>query len=332
MRPKTDAAIYRPDLGQAVMEYEEGPSMAFIGPRVMPVFRTANNAGTYPVIPKEALLDAGDDDRAPRGTYNRDDWDYERGTYQTAEKGREELLDDSERELFDQEQQGMAEFISTKRAHDKIMRAAERRIAAMTFNSSNFSANSITTEWDTAASCTPITDVKDAVAAFRLQCGMLPDALILSYNGFLDAKHSDQVTSQLKYTFPGIDLANMTSVQLAQALGVSEVLVGGGVYNSAGKGLDATIASLWDDEYAALIKISNGPDITQPGFGRTFLWTEDSPSNPIVESYREETRRSDVFRVRHHIDEAFITSKNTSGTVVSNIAAACMYLMDNMHT
>jgi hypothetical protein len=161
---------------------------------------------------------------------------------------------------------------------------------------------------------------------------MLPDALILSYNGFLDAKHSDQVTSQLKYTFPGIDLANMTSVQLAQALGVSEVLVGGGVYNSAGKGLDATIASLWDDEYAALIKISNGPDITQPGFGRTFLWTEDSPSNPIVESYREETRRSDVFRVRHHIDEAFITSKNTSGTVVSNIAAACMYLMDNMHT
>lgn len=332
MRPKTDAAIYRPDLGQAVMEYEEGPTMAFIGPRLMPVFRTSNSAASYPVIPKEALLKIDAADRAPRGTYGRDDWDYERGTFQTAEKGLEGLLDDSERELFDTESQGTAEFITTKRTLDKVMRAAEKRYADMIFNATNFTANAVSTEWDTAASCTPVDDVSDGVAAFRLQCGMLPDALVIGYQTFLDAKNCDQVVDRLKYTVPGLDLANLTSAQLAQALGVPEVIVGGSVYDSTGKGLDTTVADLWSTEYAALVKISSGPDITQPGLGRTFLWTEDSPQNPIVESYREENRRSDVFRVRHHVDESFIQSKDTDGTVVSNIAAACMYLFSNIHT
>ena len=97
-------------------------------------------------------------------------------------------------------------------------------------------------------------------------------------------------------------------------------------------GPDATITNIWDYEYAALIKTASGQDITEPCVGRTFLWTEDSPTNPIVEEYREENRRSDIFRVRHNVGEQLIQSKNTSGTVVSNISAACMYLMDNIHS
>lgn len=333
MRPKGSSAVYRPDLGQAVMEFYEGSTMGFIGLELMPIYRTRLNASSYPVIPKEALIPPDKDaSRAPRGKYGRDDWEYERGQFQTSEKGHEEPLDDSEREMFDQEAQGVAEMVSTQRGYNKIMRAQEIRIANKIFNATNFTANALTNEWDDADNATPIDDVNDAILAFRLQCGMLPDALTIAYSTFLDLKNCDQIVDRLKYTFPGIDINTMTSAQLAAVFGVPRVLIGGAVKNSAGKGLDATMANVWNNEYAALAKISDSMDLAAPGIGRTFLWTADSPQNPIVESYREEQTRSDIFRVRHHVDEAFCQSKNDSGSVVSNIAAACVYLFSNVTT
>lgn len=332
MRPKTDNAVYRPDLGTMVMEYVEQAQMGFIGLEVMPIFRAPSQAATYPVIPKEALLKIPKTSRGPRGRYNRDDWEYERGKFATEENGWEEPMDDTERKLFDQEAPGMADFIATRRAMNIILRSQEKRIADTVFDASTFTAHSITHEWNDGTNAVPIDDVNTGILSFRSTCGMLPDALLIAYSTFLNLKNVDQIVNRLKYTFPGIDINRMNSEQLAAVFNVPRVLVGGAVYDSAGKGLDASISDLWSNEYAALIKISSGPDLTQPGFGRTFLWTEDSAQNPVVESYRDESIRSDVFRVRHNTDEALIQSVDSSGSVKSNIADACIYLFDNVTT
>jgi hypothetical protein len=333
-RAKQSSAIYRPDLGAAVSEFVEGPQLGYIGLEVMPVFRTAQQAATYPVIPKEALLKIQNTDRAPRAMYNRGDWEYERGLFSTAEQGWEEPLDDVERELFDQEAEGEADRVATARAWNHIMRGQEKRIADAIFNETNFTANAVSTEWDkySAASADPVGDVKDGIVAFIAQCGMMPDALVISFTTYNDVSRCLKVQDLLKYTFPGIDLNNLQSPQLARLFGVPKVLVAGAVYDSGGVGQDATISNIWSYEYASLIKIGSGQDITQPCIGRTFLWTEDSPQNPIVEQYREENRRSDIYRVRHHVGEQLIASRNTSDTIVSNISAACHYLMDNIHS
>jgi hypothetical protein len=328
----TNTAVYRPDLGVAVLEYYEGATMGYIGQEIMPIFQTPFQSSTYPVIPQEALLDAPDVARSPRGAYNRGDWKYENGLYHTQEKGWEESVDDTERALLDRRVPGLADFIATNRAMNIILRNQEKRIAAKLFNTANFTAHAVTTEWNTVATATPISDVKDAKAAFRLQCGMLPDALVISWTTFEDLKNCDQIVNRLKYTFPGIDLNKMTSDQLAAVFDVPRVLIGGSVYNSAKKNKTAVIADFWSSEYAMLVKISSGDDFTQPGIGRTFLWTDDSPQNAIVEQYREEKIRSDVFRVRHNVDEAFMQSKDDAGSVVSNIAASCAYLFSNIHT
>ena len=332
MRPASDAAIYRPDLGMAVMEYLEEGVMGFIGLEIMPLFPTSKQSATYPVIPKEALLSVPDVSRAPRGKYNRGDWTYERGKFATAEKGWEEPVDDSERSLFDQEAPGMADFVATRRAINHILRGQEKRIANKIFNPSAFTAHAVSTEWDTGETAKPISDVNDGRAAFRTQCGMLPDALIISYTTYQNLKECDQIVNRLKYTFPGIDINRMTSEQLAAVFDVPRVLIGGSVYNSAKKNKTASISDFWDREYAALVRIGNGPDLTQPCVGRTFLWTEDSRENAIVEEYREENIRSDVFRVRHNVDEAYMRSYDDSGSTVSDIAAACIYLFSNIHT
>lgn len=332
MRTATNAAVFRPDLGIAVLEYLEGATMGFIGLEIMPIFRTPRQSATYPVIPKEALLNVPDVSRSPRGHYNRGDWKYERGKFSTVEKGWEEPVDDSERSLFDLEAPGVADFVAVRRALNHILRNQEKRIAGKVFDAVTFSANSVSTEWDTSSTAKPITDVNDGKAAFRKQCGMLPDALVISYTTFLDLKNCDQIVNRLKYTFPGIDINKMTSDQLAAVFDVPRVLIGGSVYNSAKKNKTASIADIWSYEYAALVKIGGGPDLSEPCFGRTFLWTEDSPQNPIVEEYRDEGVRSDIYRVRHHVDEALMRSYDDDGTTVSDISAACLYLFDNIHS
>lgn len=333
-RAKSGSAIYRPDLGSYVSEFleDEAAGMGFIGTQIFPIFPTAKKESSYPVIPKEAMLGISNVDRAPRGNYPRDDWEYERGFYSTSERAFEELLDDSERELFAQEAGDEAESIAVKRCMLKVSRAQEKRIADKLFNATNFSATSVSTCWDVAASATPIDDIKTGIGDFRKQCGMLPSALVISYTTYLALQVCDQIVDQLKYTYPGIDVTNLNAQQMARVLGVPRLLVGGAVYNSAGKGQDGTIADLWDDEYAALVRIGEGRDITTPCVGRTFLWTMDTPENQVVEQYREEPRRSEVYRVRQFVGEEFIQSKNSSGTVVSNIAAACVYLFANIDT
>jgi hypothetical protein len=332
MKSKLDSAIFRPDLGAAAHEYMEGDTMGMIGLQLMPIFRTPVASGGYPVITKETLMKIQETARAPKSAYNRGDWVYERGTFSTSEEGWEEPIDDTERELFDLEAPGEADYVATQRAVNILARGLENEIAGKLFNSTNFTAHSITHEWDDATNAVPISDVNTGKAAFRLQCGMLPDTLTIAYSTFLNLLEVDQIIDRLKYTFPMVDYNQMGSVELAHIFNVPRVLIGGAVKDTGGGGQDASISDIWDSEYALLSLTGNGRDLREPSIGRTFLWTVDSPNMPVVEQYREEQIRSDVFRVRQYRGCEFIASKNKSGSVVSNISAACGYLFSNITT
>ncbi len=338
MRSSNTTSIYRPDLGIAVMEFVEAADMGLIGLQIMPIWPVPDKSATFPVIPKEALGKIPDTARAPRGEYNRGDWKYEEGKYDcSSEHGWEEPIDDTERAMLERRSPGVADFVATQRAMKIILKAQERRIASTLFNEVNFSAHAVTNEWDDAVNATPITDVDAGIAAFRKQCGMLPDALVISYDTFRNLRQVAQIVDRIKYTFPGIDIANMTPQQLAQCLGVNRLLIGGAMYDSAGKNIAASMADIWDHEYAALVKLAPragnfAADITEPCVGYTFLWSDDSAENPVVEQYREDKIRSDVFRVRHNTDERLLRSYNSAGAVVSDIAASCVYLFSNITT
>jgi hypothetical protein len=332
MKSKLDSAIFRPDLGAAAHEYMEGDTMGYIGLQLMPVFRTPVNSGVYPVITKETFMKLQETARAPRSAYNRGDWVYERGTFTTSEEGWEEPIDDTERELFDLEAPGEADYVATRRAVNFLARGLEAEIAGKLFNATNFTAHGIVEEWDDATNAVPINDINTGKAAFRLQIGMLPDTLTIAYSTFLNLLECDQIIDRLKYTFPMVDYNNMGSAELAHIFNVPKVLIGGAVKDTGGEGQDATIADIWNNEYALLSKTGAGRDLREPCIGRTFLWTVDSPNMPVVEQYREEGIRSDVFRVRQYRGCEFIASKDKTGSVVSNISKACGYLFSNITT
>ena len=326
--PTSDTAIQRPDLGALVYEYmQNGPSMGYIGLEVMPLFPVAYQSASYPVIPTEALLKVQDTKRAMRGSYNRSDYEFEEGYYSTKENGWEEPVDDRERNLYANKFD--ADVVAVRRATQHILRGQEKRIADKVFNATNFTNHDVDNEWNDAANATPIADVETAKLAVRSACGMVANTLVISYSTYSDLKQCADIVDRLIYTFPGIDINRLTSQQLAAIFDVERVLVGGAVYDSAKKGQAASIADLWSNEYAMVTVTSSG-DLTQPCIGRTFLWTSESPDNVVTEQYRDETRRSDIFRVRHDTDEAFIQSIDSSGTAKSTINTAVSYLLSNI--
>jgi hypothetical protein len=94
---------------------------------------------------------------------------------------------------------------------------------------------------------------------------------------------------------------------LADLFGLKYVLEGKAVRNSAKEGKAFVSADIWSDDYAMVgLVVENGQDLAQPGLGRTFLWVPDSPENATVEQYRDEGIRSDIFRVRQHVDEMIL--------------------------
>lgn len=333
MRSSNTNAIYRPDLGIAVMEHIDSPNMGLIGPQVMPIYETPDQSSTFSVIPREVMLKLPDTSRSARGNYNRSDWNYEDGLYATKENGWEEPIDDTEAAKLNRRVPGLADAIATKRAMTIILKSQEKRISNKIFNASNFTAHAVSNEWDDLDNATPIADIMTGKLAFRAASGMEPNALIISYTTAMNLPNIAEVRDRIKYTYPGIDIANMGPVELARCLAVPKILIGGAMYDSTGKNIASTLADVWDNEYAALVRIAtDSNDVQEPCVGRTFLWTEDSASNPVVEQYRNEDIRSDVFRVRHHTDECLLKSYDKDGNVVSNISAACVYLFSNITT
>jgi hypothetical protein len=318
-RPTSGTTIQRPDLGAIAYEYMlEGSERGFIGLSILPILEVPEQSADYPIIPIEALLKLPDTKRAPRGNYNSSDYEFEMGTYSCEEYGWEERVDDAEanlyRRFFD------AEEVAVKRAVDILLRSQEARIAAAVFNTGNITATSdVAIPWNTSATCTPRANINTARAAMRAASGLEPNVLVMSKKVFDTLLLAAEITGALQYTNP-IQISGIEAQRriLAQYFGVDQILVGGAIKDGAKKGVTASISDIWDDEYVGLFKVSDGgQDLRDPCLGRSFLWTADSPTNLVTEQYRDDPRRSEVYRVRHNIDEAFVFTG--AGYLLGNI-------------
>lgn len=320
-RPTSGTTPQRQDLGAIAYEYMlESPDRGFIGLKIMPVFVVPDQSADYPVIPIESLLKLQDTKRAPRSNYNRDDYSFETATYACEEHGWEEPVDDVERRLY--ARYFDAEEVATTRATDILMRNHEKRVQSIVQDTSIITATSaVSTEWSTASSCTPCSDIKTAKRALKAATGVVPNVAIMSEKVFENVMLSSEIKHYLRYTTPHL-LTSMEQQRrmLALYFGLDDILIGGSQYDSAKKGQSFSLADIWDDEYVTLARISmGGANLRDPCLGRTFLWTADSPEMLVAEEYRDEAIRSDVYRVRHYVDEAVIFAG--AAYILSNITA-----------
>jgi len=300
-------AVLRQDLGQVAYEYAlEASLRGLIGLTLLPIFETPVQTSNYPVITKESLLALPDTKRAARSAYGRSDWEFDDGSFACKEFGWEEPVDDTEaalyRNFFD------AEVVATQRATSILLRNQEKRIADKLTSTSTFGTHNVSVKWDVPATAVPKTDVRDAKQTLLNATGLEANAFICSKTTFDNILMTAQFLEATKYTNAALlETFEVQKKLVALFLGVDQVLVGNAIYNGGKKGGTFSATAIWPDAKGIVARIATEPqNLKEACVGRTFLWTEDSPQNLVTEQYREDQTRSDVYRVRHNVDECFV--------------------------
>lgn len=307
--PTSSLATLRPDLASSFEEFDLAMNMrGFIAQRVMPVMNVASQAGTFGKIPIEELLKNKSVDRAPGGGYNRSNMKFTTASYATVERGSEEAIDDREAQMYADYID--AEIVAAMRAYNDVLMTQEQRVAALLFNATTYASykTDITHEWDDATNATPIVNVEAAVRGVYDETGIWPDTLIMNRKVFRNLRNCDEIIDRLKYQgFQDVRAGNITEQALSQVFDLPKIIVAGSTKNTANEGQSASLSQVWSDEYAMVCKTATGNDMKEPCIGRTFHWSEDG-SQPLgtVETYRDESVRSDIVRVRHDTDEQLL--------------------------
>ena len=322
--PTSSLATLRPDLA-TFLEFDlESERAGYIATQVLPVMSVASQAGNFGKIPLEQLLQQRETRRAPGAGYARGNWTFDKATYATEEHGAEEPVDDREAamyaEYFDAEQ------VSTMRAFSSVLRNAEQRVADAVFNATTWTGSGLTTvvtnEWDSnhTANAVPITDVEAAVNKVYDASGLWPNALIINRKVFRNLRNLDQIIDRIESAGAGSPSkpSDITEQMLAAVFDLDYVIVAGTSKNGAKEGQAAAPTQIWSSEYAMVCRIATGNDMREACIGRTFHWSADGSSvGGTVESYRDETVRGNVIRVRHDVDEVILYPQ--AGHLLSNV-------------
>ena len=304
MASPNTSAYTRPDLGQMFSEFPiEAATQGFIATRIAPVFSVAEQAGVFPSLPIEVMLEQpASTARAPKAGYVRGDWEFEQGSYATVEHGAEEIMDDRLRKIYAY----AIDFdrVCAARALGKVLRGFEIEVAAAMESTANFAGTTTaTTAWTSHAAAVPIDDIQNALIAAEDAKGIKPNVMVITSKTLNHLRRCAQVVDRIKYA--GIDDPKMAPEatvlnMLAQLLGVEEIFVANRFKDSAKKGQTASLARIWTDSIVALHTVPRTSDLEEPCSARTLIWSGDGAGPAgVFEQYREEGVRGDIMRFRH---------------------------------
>jgi len=306
--PGIDQATYgvpRLDLGEALMEYMDSETN-YIGTQVLPLTPVPVEGGKYSAIVRESLTASVKTNRGDNAAYSRVGLKAEDVTYACEEHGLEGPVSQKVRRRYMNDFD--AELAVAKKTLGALLRAQEIRVADAVFDAAVWTGAAlyldVTTVWSNAAA-TIVADIQAGKDKVFANTGMEANSLILNRNVFSYLKTNTEILGRIQ----GAQVASESVVMgwLADIFGLERIYVGRGVYNTKPEGDTAFVgAPIWSDSYAMVAYVPEGDTVMDPAIGRTFLWTEDSPTNVVSESYEEPQTRSTVVRVRQNTDEKII--------------------------
>lgn len=320
--PTSSLSTLRPELG-SMLEFDLAANRAgYIATKVAPVLEVAKQTGTFGKYTIEQLLQTKDTVRAPGAPYGRSKSTFGTATYACVENGWEEPVDDREAEMYSDYID--AEMIATERCLSIVQQNAEIRWATAIFNASTWTGSTLTTaithEWDDFTNAVPVSDVAAAKLKVYDLTGIVPNALVINWRTYQNLRMCAEVIDRLESAGAGVasDPSSIGIAQLQSVFDLSKIIVAGGIKNTANEVLAASLSPVWSNEYAMVCRVAETNNIKEPCIARTFHWGADGSSiGGTVESYRDETVRSNIIRVRHDVDELVMYTE--CGHLLSNI-------------
>lgn len=294
--------------GGVAFQEHMGQQGSFIARQILPSVASAIQGGYFPKLKRSSILRPGVVKRASGAGYARFEVEATDDSFLCQERGAESLIDDNMRAViandFDVMSRAALECV------EKILLDMEIDVAAAIQDPvTNWPSGDATlytdrsgAPWDTATSDV-IGHIQAAREKVRRLTGMAADTLILAESQFQNLLVNDDIILR----FPGAALVTEADIinSMARIFGLKQILRGKAVKNTASKGETAVVTDVWNDDYA-LLCVTAGGGLAAPGLGHTIVFTPDSAEEVLVESYRDDSRRSDVVRARIHTDEKIV--------------------------
>jgi len=234
-------------------------------------------------------------------------------SYLCVDHGLEGQITDRDREKYRNDFD--CEIEKTQAIKIKMLLARELRVKNLVFNTTTWTGSDLYTDnssapWDAAGSAV-IKQVQTAREKVRLNCGVPADSMIISESSLINLMNN----TEIKAKFPGATVITeaMMRAQMGAIFGISNLIVGQAVYNSADEGQDFSGAEIWPDDYAMIAVLGEETlPMTEPQLGRTITWDAyvdvEGEELVYVEMYRENQTKSDIINVEQSIDEKIFDS------------------------
>jgi len=238
--------------------------------------------------------------RAARADYSISTASYVCVTYAIAKGVPDEVRENADAPL-------KPDVEATQFVTDQLLRAQERRVAALVTGSANWAyAASPATQW-TQDTSDPIGDIEAAKDAVVQRIGRVPNTMVISYEVWRYLRNHPDLLDRLKYTNPtGV----ITPDQAKTLFGVERLLIGTALYDSAEEGESASRQFIWGDA-AWIGYVPRNPALMEPAAGYILEW-----KTRRVRTYREEQEHQDVIEAEHSVDEVITASD--AGAVIYN--------------
>jgi len=291
---QTGNATFRQDIAQVIQENMLGAGQ-FVGLEVMPLLPVDARNGSFSKIAFSTVkTKAVDDKRGTSGYYNEVVHEVEEDTYNCKKRGLVEPVDDDDALVlgayFD------AEVSAADHCRYYLQLNREKRISTIAFATSTSYKDDAIAKWDDATNAQPVKDVDLAKNALIDQVnGMVGGGARIIGIGNNKARTNLRSTDDIKnraYGGGNIQTTTISDAQLAEILGLD------GVYFS---GLKQAGSDIWASTIFGLFIVYDGQNLRSvPHYGRTMLWRDSTPTDMMVETYRDEGRESDMVRVKHN--------------------------------
>jgi len=301
IQPGTHATP-RMDLGVAFHEYSTA-AMRFIADLILPQRGVQKKAATMKVT-KRKNLDVPNIKRANGSAYNRITLYMDDMSYETVNEGLEVPVTDEDRENYANDFD--AELEATMALKIKMRLARELAVEQAIFNTTTWDTSTAalytdysSAPWDAAGSAV-IKQIQTVREQVRKNCGIPANSMVISEASFVNLLNN----TEIKAKFPGATVVTeaMMRAQMGAIFGITNLLVGQAVYNTANEGQDFSGGDIWPDDYAMIAVLgSEGLPLTEPQLGRTIVWNEYASDVEYLESYREEQTESDIIRCKRFI-------------------------------
>ena len=189
---------------------------------------------------------------------------------------------------------------------DQLLRAQERRVAALTTGGSALWAYSAspTTQW-TSDTSAPMTDIENAINGVVSSIGRMPNVAVMSWDVWRYLKHHPDVLDRIKYTRPG---ANIQPNDLTDWFGFTKVLIGMSLYDPAKEGASASTSYIWGDAFWCGY-VPGAPALMTPAAGYCLEWMGRE-----IRRYRLDVRHSDKIEAQHSTAEV-ISASDAAGII-----------------